>query len=337
MNRTVVHVAHITTVKDNPITNALRNLDRDVIEVDYFNYLFGRERHNSHHFTKRLTEIVASEKPEFVFMQVQSPGIITIPGMHDLTKLAPVVIWTGDVRENIDFQMELASAGALCLFCNEDDVDKMRQAGFPSDYLQAGFHTGMHNPFHRVDHKLGKVVFVGSHYPNTSPLSNERLELCTALSEHLGDDFHVYGLGWENTPVRSQGIAEIPTLTQLYSGYDIAINHSNFLRRRYSSDRIFAILGSGTFCMTHRYPGIELEFEEFAHLCAYDSIPDCITKIEYWLQPSKANERMNIAKQGCTYAHEFCNWEERMRDVFRLVKKYYGESDNGEHPIFSLN
>lgn len=317
----VVHISANGEYKDNPITKGFNDNGYEVLEVDYYDYRFNQKL-NEHHFGNLVYRIVENYQPNFVFMQVQGDGIIHKNSIHQIRSLCPVVNWTGDVRDDVSFYIELANLGVLNLFVNQEDVNKIRELGFPSEYLQVSFHQTIHNPNNRADYNTGDIVFIGNNYDYRFPLSKERKDMCLKLYESFGDKFAVYGLGWGNMPFKANSISE-SECSQTYSQYKIAINHSHFLRTGYSSNRLFYILASGTFCLSQHYPKMEDEFEDGKHLVSFSGIDNLVDKCYFWLKAENESERNKIAEQGCNYVHQNCTWSKRIEQLKPIILKHY--------------
>lgn len=321
----VVHIANNSAYENNPISKAFRDEGFSVTEIDFVRCL-QEHRMKPKRFAKYVLEVITNIRPNFVFMQIQHSGVIDYEDAWYINQIAPLISWSGDVRNDTDWHELMGKAGVLTLLNNDEDIEKLRGLGYKADYLQVSFHTDIHNPKNRADNKQGKIVFLGTNYGvNAYPLSSERIDLCIALRSEFGDDFAVYGRNWEQVGIPAFPIpSHSSSLT--YSAYDIAINHSHYQRSRYSSDRLFYILGSGTFCLSQWYPRIEEEFIDGKHLVIYKDIPDLIKKCKYWLHPDNSDRRNQIAKAGCEYVHNECTWNHRIKDLIHIINKYYPET-----------
>lgn len=318
----VLHIANNTAYPDNPISRAFREEGFAVTEIDFSDFLYN-QRIKRKHFISYLIDVATSLQPNFIFMQVQHAGVVDYEDAWRLNQISPLISYSGDVRNDTDFHELMGAAGALTLINNDEDIERLRSLGHKADYLQVSFHKDIHNPKHRTDEYRGKVVFIGNHYnQNSYPLSAEREELCKALKQEYGTEFKIYGQNWHFADLEAE-YTPSNSCSYIYSGFDIAVNHSHYQRSRYSSDRLFYILASGTFCLTQWYPRIEEEFEDGEHLVIYRDIPDLIDKCNYWLKPENAEKRKLIARQGCDYVHNHCTWNHRVKDLIKIINKYY--------------
>lgn len=318
----VLHIANNAAYENNPITEAFREQGYYVIEVDFIKCLFQKKMSNRH-LVNYILEVAQNMRPNFIFMQIQHAGVINYEDAYYLNQIAPLISYSGDVRNNTDFHELMCRAGALTIVNNDEDIEKLRFLGFNADYLQVSFHQGIHNPNNRSKVKKGKIAFLGNNYgENTYPLSKERQDICLMLKREFKDGFTIFGNGWQDVGIHAAYI-DPKQSSYIYSQHEIAINHSNYQRSRYTSDRLFYILASGTFCLTHWYPKIEEEFTDGKHLVVYKNADDLLEKCHYWLSHENENRRNDIAMAGCDYVHTSCTWQHRIKDLNNILNKYY--------------
>lgn len=80
---------------------------------------------------------------------------------------------------------------------------------------------------------------------------------------------------------------------------------------------MFRILGSGAFCLTHSFPEIENDFEDYKDLVIWHTINDLVAKIKDYLQLE--GERKKIAKQGCLTAHNNFTWHHFAENLLKIA------------------
>lgn len=257
-----------------------------------------------------------AEGYDVIFLHVQRPGVIDIKKAKELNeKGVHIFNFTGDVRQPLPEWYLALAPYVTTIFTNMHDVAYVRSFGYRAEYIQVGYNDHIYNPVGVRDKTAPKIVFMGNNYGKTFPLSQERVNMVSRLKRKYGNNFKVYGSGWErgteNLNQQQHREAEI------YRGAKIAINFSHFNLSRYSSDRLFRILGCGTFCLTHRYKDMELEFVDGKHLVAFDNINDLCNKIDYYLLQEPL--RKDIAKNG----HEECvntaTWFHRIDGLKKLI------------------
>lgn len=250
-------------------------------------------------------------KPDIVFMHLQRPGIISHTALAAMNKKAKLVNWCGDVREELPAHyIDLGDHIDLTLFTNVEDVEKLRKEGVKADFLQVGFDSLNFNPEGPVG-VYPEIIFMGSNYHCQYPLSSYRESMVRTLKSVFGDKFGVYGANWGNQMQNGQKIAN-GLITNFgeeglaYRSCKIAISLSHFERSKYASDRLFRILGTGAFCLTHVYPELEEDFDIGLDLDVFTSIDELINKIKFYLENEEL--RKNIAREGCRRARQNFTW-----------------------------
>ena len=138
------------------------------------------------------------------------------------------------------------------------------------------------------------------------------------LKTNYPDTFEVYGDNWmfqENSYIHDQ-YAE----SQLYRSAKIAINCSQFDYRRYSSDRILRIMGSGAFCLSKWFPEIENDYQDGKHLVLWRDFVDLKNKIDYYLKND--SERKRIARAGNELVLKKATTKMMIKNILKLYQKY---------------
>jgi glycosyltransferase involved in cell wall biosynthesis len=269
-------------------------------------------------FNNKSRLLAHSFKPDLVFIQIQNAGILereTVKALQD--NGAFVVNWNGDVRDDIPAWM-LGTGVDLTLFSNMRDVHAGRKHGIKTDFLEIGYNPEIYCPegILRPSHD---IVFFGNNYGTQFPLSYYRNEMVKYLKGAFGQQFGVYGNGWQNANgnFNHSQVEE----AQAYRGAKIAINCSHYDIERYSSDRIFRILGTGRpLCMARTYKGIEEDFEHGKHLITWTEFGDLEAKIRHYLKSE--NEREFIVKNGNILAKEKFTFDEMVKNLIKLYEKY---------------
>lgn len=260
-----------------------------------------------------------SFKPDLVWIQVQRRDIVSIDAGEYLRKNGAFVMnWTGDVRTpQPSFYEDLGRHIDLTLFSNVTDVEILNSRGVKSDYLQIGYDPEIYTP---IGDKIQsqEIVFLGNNLVDKFPLSVFRGELVAFLKSHYAHRFGVYGSGWFNGQGSYMGnqMGE----ARLYRSSKIAVNCSHFDFKRYSSDRLFRILGSGVFCLSKWYPDIELDFTDGEHLVIWKDLNDLKQKIDYYL--NNPVERERISKNGNRIALEKFTFDCMAQNIEKLYIKH---------------
>ena len=279
---------------------------------------------NSHKLQIDVLDKFNSFQPDFVFMHLQGDGIITDDLAKMMAEKSVVVNWTGDVRQILpSFYISTGKNIHSTLFTNMNDADYCSMQGVNAGFLQVGYDSQHFNIFGDTDEKnitYPEIIFMGSNYTTSPfPLTQLRYEMVTRLKKEFGNRFGFYGGGWEGANGNITSYAEEG---KAYRSCKIAINLSHFAYRRYSSDRMFRILGSGAFCLTHHFPEIEKDFEVGKELVVWENIDDLVIKIKKYL--AKDEEREKIALNGYNKAitkftwHHFAN---NLNDIYNKLKE----------------
>ncbi len=258
---------------------------------------------------------------DILSIQTQTDNIIKLPLIQHIKKIKKeikIYQWTGDVREEIPLCFMEIAKDTVSLFSNDNDTQIMRGKGFKSEYLNIGYPDDIFYP-KGYKAKSEPIVFMGNNYGDKAgkphfPLSHVRRDMVNYLKGIYGTDFGVYGNGWngiETADIKDQHI-EAAT----YRNAKIAINYSHFFYSRYSSDRIFRIMGSGCFCLSHKYPDIEKDFVIGKHLDIFTTFDELKQKIDYYMEHDE--ERATIAKQGADYVYNNCTWTHRITQLLKM-------------------
>lgn len=207
--------------------------------------------------------IIATFKPDIVFMQIQAPNIVSNETCEYAKNSGCYVInWTGDKRkETPQWMIDLAPYISCTSFSNMDDVNYMHSLGFNSEYLEIGYDPTIYNPIgEKLD--MPEIVFMGNNYGRGYfPMSGFRIDMVDFLRQEYGNRFGVYGSGWTygNGNFNHSQHEE----AKAYRGAKIAINVSHFDSLNYNSDRLLRILGSGTACLSYNHKGMSDTYSKY--------------------------------------------------------------------------
>lgn len=303
-----------TKVPQRAFRQALASISPEgYIEMDWRESLkkLGKSGLNEH-----IVKMCADNEIGTLFLQIQTPDVI-MPEVMDRIP-AFKINWSGDVRENIEWFVQLGKHVDLTLFTNETDVAKLRDRGVVSDYLQISgdeFQFNKTGGAHTTKHE---VVFFGNHYGKTFPLSGYRQEMADAMKRTFGKQFALFGSGWSKADANLMYNEEMEAA--IYRGCKIAINLSHFNYKRYTSDRLYRMMQCGAFSLSHHYDGIEQDFEVGKHLDTWKTIEELIEKTRYYLTHEK--ERNQIAEAG--YRHVITNhsFAVRAAELQKLISDY---------------
>lgn len=268
-------------------------------------------------FNHALRTLVNEHSPDLVFMQVQTPGVFSVSTAKELGHKTKIVNWTGDVRmPTPQWYIDIGKHIHLTLFTNMHDVGVCRALGVKADYLQIGVPDNIFNPFGPVNKSAPEIVFFGNN-PGGFPLSKMRADMVRSLKQRYGSRFGYYGSGWgkDSSPVNNQ-----QSEAAIYRGAKIAINLSHFDYPRYTSDRMLRAMGSGCMVLSHRYKGIEIEFEESGTVSTWGGFTELFDTIDHYSDTVVGRmHRSRIAQNGCNHVHENHTWRNRINDLMKMI------------------
>ena len=270
------------------------------------------EKKGIKHLRDSLIKISEEFNPDLTFVQIQRENVID---PYTASKLKGYVInWTGDVRHPLpQWYIDIGRHIDLTCFTNTTDVQIMTNLGVNAAYLQIGYNEEIFKKQGKKD-SVPDIVFMGNHYKGHFPLSDFRYEMVMHLQNIYGNDFRVYGKGYEGEDLNGNKEGE----SMVYRSCKIAINCSHFDYGRYSSDRILRIMGSGAFCLTKWYPEIEKDYIDGIHLRVFHHYNELPELIDYYLKNEA--ERKIIAERGHYHALNNHRWGSRKKEMLQLMQ-----------------
>ena len=262
----------------------------------------------------KLIETAREFKPDLIFFQLQREGILKIDTFRALSEMGIKVInWTGDVRHPIpQFYFDYAPFCETS-FSNFTDVLTMKEYGYKSRYLQIGYDDHVFFPKGVV--RDIDIVFMGNNYgEHKFPLSKYRIDMVTRMKKEFGDRFKVYGNNWEWKDGSFNGNQKEEN--NLYNRTKIAINFSHFNYSRYSSDRMFRLTGSGTFCLSHDYEDVDMDWQVGEDIAVWKDIDELIEKCHYYLENEW--DRIRIQENGFRRAKSRFTYKQMAENIIKL-------------------
>ena len=281
-------------------------------------YDWTAKQNNPSEINSDILLLAANFKPDIIFMQLQTPDIISVETASKLAEKSIVVNWTGDVRSPIPlWYKQIGAVIDITLFTNLNDVNE-----FIKDRLNAGFLPIGYDPeinFIVKDSPIQyPIVFCGSNYTsvNPFPLSVAREEMALKLKQMYNNKFYIFGSGWNNIDSTAR-FATVYEEAKIYQSALIGISYSHFDYDRYWSDRLIKMMGCGLFCLSHKYTGIEKDFEIGKHLDVFNNNLELIEKIDYYLNNNE--KRQEIAQNGYELASTTHTWDAVMPQLKKLL------------------
>jgi spore maturation protein CgeB len=252
-------------------------------------------------------------KPDIVFMQIQSANIIHIETVKEMKKTgAWICNWNGDIRHSTpQWMIEMAEYVDRTLFSNDRDSKNVKNGG----YLEIGYDPEIYKPEGEALN-LKPIGFFGNNYgASMFHLSKLRIEMNNLLSRHFNGRYGVYGNNWHNGSGNfNHSQAEE---AKAYRGIKIGINLSHFDEPKYTSDRIYRIMGSGCFCLAKQYA--EMPFIDGEHLRVWKTFPELIGLINYYLE--NEDERKQIAMQGNEFVKKNYSFDAMIKNLIKIYEQ----------------
>lgn len=278
----------------NGFTDALRQVFTQVVDIH------GNQLHT----------IIGAD---IVFLQPQDKGI-DIETLRNFKRNGAFIInWTGDARDITPaYCFDYAKVVDLTCFSNMRDVDTMRTAGYKSEFLQIGYDPAIYYPDTSVQKDID-IVFMGNTYGHF-PLSGLRSEMVRELKRVYGDRFKSYGIGQPDGNFMGNQTGE----ADIYRRAKIGINLSHYDLPRYTSDRMFRMLGSGVCVLTHKYQSIDRDFD-MRDIMMWKYFSELIFIINTLLRQEDGREI--ISKQG----HQLALNEYTFLEMAKNIKKLYDQ------------
>lgn len=275
-----------------------------------------KEIHTSHKdLNNQVIKDCESFRPDIVFMQIQTPGIIhkeTIRAIRN--SCGKIVNFTGDVRDPLpSWYIEIGKEIDKTLFVSQTDVDIASARGIKAEWMQIGFDETIFKK--TLIEPSTDIIFSANNY-SQFPLSKYRKSIAHALSDSFGNKFQLYGNGWDIPAIDTNASQQVQAA--ILRCAKIAVSCSNFDHEKYISDRTLRIMGAGTFCLHHYFKGCEDLYTDREHLVYFRSIPEMIDIAKYYLEHEEERER--IARNGYELTHKIYTWDSFVKNVITLCE-----------------
>ena len=313
---TVFHAGITSPVySSEAITRSFKEVFGDVC---YFNWQESRYLYGTEGMRKEMINKVIEYKPDLIFLHFNHTSeVLSFEYYEALKKLAKVITYTEDVRQDISIFEKIAPVVDWMIFTNIDDVETLSSKGINNSfYLPVSYNDIWYRKQPKTEKDYGEIVFIGNNYVNTNmgeefPNSKQRQEMIAALKKEFGDKFQAYGLGQENAMLNPQQAVEC------YNNAKIAITHNNFTRKGYQSDRGLNAMGCGCATLMQWYEGFQNDFpagigatwrteKELIYLCK------CYINMD--------SDREQLSNYQYKLATENHTWKQRTSDILEIIK-----------------
>lgn len=328
------HVVNLYVAWDEEPQSGLRNaIDRATSSVVHLTIGAPYTEPLSH--APALVEACRVTRPDLILIQCQWPEVLPTDLLTAVRSVAPtsakIVLWSGDVAgrnspTRFGWYAELGQRVDLVLHTSLTHVQRLRsEHGLRNAvYWQIGFDDDRYNPGAQAAYgELYDVAFLFSRYGRDliASLPEQtawcRDSIATLLIQERRRNprlrFHAGG------GIRPSASAEV--YQRSHAGINVSI--SNQLER-YSSDRLLRILGSGTACLTQRFPGIETWGLHHGENClAFDTPQECLALVrEIATHDPRTLERVRaIGRAGAALAYQHHTWDVRLRELRALLER----------------
>ena len=234
-----------------------------------------------------------------------------------------IIHFYGDFRwDPQTWVVDIGRHADCTLFSTTDDIvlNKYRALGIKNigGWWDAGTDPEIFYP--RNVKKSQDVVFLGNNLDIPHDGYDKRREMIEGILKH-GFDLHIYGRRWEYLDssgfsnlhlhgfVTEEQFADVCSRAKIVMG----INGVNNIRMYASWRRAVNAMASGAFHLTHYVPGMETMFLNRKHLVWFDSIPEAVKLIEYYL--AHESEREAVAVLGRKEVLKNHTWDARISDM----------------------
>ena len=146
----------------------------------------------------------------------------------------------------------------------------------------------------------------------------ERIRTFNAISEHFDMDLWTLSDTTELPKVHNRGGADSDNMMpQIIKCSKINLNLTNRPIKTGLPLRIFDIMGAGGFLISNYQAEIPEHFIPDEDIVLYDSIPDLISKIDYYLTHDE--ERIQIARNGYEKVKAYHTYDVRLKKMLEMI------------------
>jgi hypothetical protein len=208
-----------------------------------------------------LIDVAEALKPTVFFAQAQWPEMLPVEVVRQLRATCPgmkIVTWSGDVagmnsHTNFDWFVELGRVVDLTLHCSMTHVRVLKSKGVVAACMQCGYDDHLYFPSDDETSygSMYDIAFIYSRYGRDLPLTLP--EQTAWMREET-----MRALKQTYTRTRLGGGIKPVDVPHIYRASHMAASVSiSGQLERYSSDRLYRVLGSGTLALVHYFDDME--------------------------------------------------------------------------------
>lgn len=264
---------------------------------------------------QKMIDLALENKPDLIFLHIQNKEILDVETAQTLRSISPTINFTFDVRDSIEWYKKVAPYITHTFFACQNDVDECFNDDIENvSLLQSSDNFSWYKKL-PLPYEPGhpEIVFIGNNFLNTNtkfPFAKERQDMVQFLYENFPGRFEAYGRDQKGGEVNHQKAISI------YNRAKIGISQNLFSKTLYTSDRLWRIMGCGTFCLTKRFDGIKSLFKKEIHLDWFDSFDEMKSLIDFYL--SDDMERSSVAAMGSILVRESHRWRDRWKKCLEV-------------------
>ncbi len=276
-------------------------------------------------FYKFVQHKLAEFNPDVVILQAV-PGVMNSTNVQQWRKQFGKAYWINfdgdthpdlqtnpfyfDIARSVDLQCTI-SPSLLSVYARHGISTAYWPIGIEPEYLEVQRETEM-------DYD---VVFLGTLYgANIFPEAATRRAAVESLSQsHYR--FGLFGGGWQHIGLTAQNTLEQHgenALIYARAKLALSISHVKDLWG-YTSDRLYNITATGCPALVQRFEGMEAHGYIDGKTCiAWETIPEMLEKIDYYLQHDEEREAIGQAGREMTLARH--TWDVRLLALFEMIE-----------------
>jgi len=324
----ILYVDALSEPHAQPNINGLTRAYRKVGILETFDYRKLARKHGRFLMNRLLVQTAVHFRPDFIYLgKSESIRGAAIREIKEKTS-ACVVHFYGDFRPTPQPWVVDIGQYADCTLFQHKDKDLI-QKYYDMGVRHIGFWPIGTDPdvfYPRGGDKLYDVVFMANNSSDYEEVTGQgyagRRELIAAIAAK-GLQLHLFGRGWEylsNVPtvhlhpfVNDDEFAEACSAAKISLGYN-----TNRVYMYTSWRRPVNSMACGAFHLTRYFPGLETVFENGKHLVWFNSIPEAVELIEYYLVHDEERER--IAEAGRQEVLARHTWDARIGEVLQYMR-----------------